>query len=120
VAVTLLIVDDHPGFRFFARALLEAQGYLVVGEAGDGASALAGVATHDPDVVLLDVALPDIDGFAVCEALTLRDAGRPVVVLTSSRDASGFRQRLAASAARGFIAKSDLSGDALDALRAAP
>jgi len=118
VGVTLLIVDDHAGFRSFARALLEAEGYDVVGEAADGQSALPAVDALDPDVVLLDVALPDLDGFAVCERLTERDPGRPAVVLTSSRDASAFRRRLAASGARGFIPKNDLSGLALDAMTA--
>jgi DNA-binding NarL/FixJ family response regulator len=116
VGVTLLIVDDHPGFRSFARALLEAEGYVVIGEAGNGASALDAVAALDPEVVLLDVALPDIDGFVVCDRLTARDARRPAIVLTSSRDASSFRQRLAASGARGFIPKSDLSAATLVAL----
>jgi DNA-binding NarL/FixJ family response regulator len=114
---TLVIVDDHAAFRSSARALLEAEGYVVVGEASDGASALVAVADSDPDVVLLDVALPDMDGFAVCDELTLRDCSRPAVVLTSSRDVSTFRQRLATSAALGFIAKGDLSGRSLDALR---
>jgi DNA-binding NarL/FixJ family response regulator len=118
VGVTLLIVDDHAGFRSFARALLEAEGYVVVGEAGDGASALDAVTALDPEVVLLDIALPDIDGFVVCDRLTERDSRRPAVVLTSSRDASSFRQRLAVSAARGFIPKSDLSGPTLAALTA--
>jgi DNA-binding NarL/FixJ family response regulator len=114
---TLVIVDDHAGFRSSARAVFEAEGYLVVGEASDGASALDTVACCDPDVVLLDVALPDVDGFTVCAELTRRNASRPAIVLTSSRDVSTFRQRLATSAARGFIAKSDLSGNSLDALR---
>jgi DNA-binding NarL/FixJ family response regulator len=116
VAATLLIVDDHDGFRRFARELLEAGGYVVVGEAADGASAIEAVVALDPEVVLLDVALPDMDGFLVCERLTERNASRPVVVLTSSRDASSFRRRLASSAARGFIAKSDLTGPVLDAM----
>lgn len=116
VRITLLIVDDHAGFRAFARALLEAAGYDVVGEADNGASALAAVAALDPDLVLLDVALPDQDGFEVCARLSHRDAARPAVVLISSRDASSFRQRLAASSARGFLPKSDLSGPALAAL----
>ena len=118
MARTLLIVDDHAGFRAFARALLEAEGYDVLGEAADGESALAAVAALDPEVVLLDVALPDIDGFAVCARLLERDRDRPAVVLTSSRDASSYGQRLAGSGARGFVPKSDLSGPALDALTA--
>ena len=112
---TLLIVDDHDGFRDFARALLEAQGFDVVGEASSGSAAIAAALTLRPDVVLLDVMLPDLDGFAVCEQL-LADAGGPEVVMTSSHDASTFRENLERSRARGFIAKTDLSGPALAAL----
>ena len=113
VAATVLIVDDHAGFRSFARALLEAEGFAVVGEATDGASALALTRTLDPELVLLDVALPDMDGFAVCEAL-LEDGRRgPAVILTSSRDVSSYRRRLERSRARGFIPKSELSGPTL-------
>jgi DNA-binding NarL/FixJ family response regulator len=103
VARTLLIVDDHAGFRSFARALLESEGYAVVAEAADGASAVATARRLRPAIVLLDIALPDIDGFAVCEEITEGDGERPVVVLTSSRDASSYRDQLARSRARGFI-----------------
>ena len=70
VGTTVLIVDDHRDFRAFARALLEAGGFEVVGEAIDGASALVAARALKPALVLLDVQLPDIDGFAVCEQLT--------------------------------------------------
>ena len=116
VAATVLIVDDHAGFRSFARALLEAEGFAVVGEAHDGASAIAEAARLGPDLVLLDVALPDMDGFAVCDALTGGAGGGPSVVLTSSRDPASYRRRLQRSLARGFIPKSELSGAALAAL----
>ena len=66
---TALIVDDHPSFRRFAQKLLEAAGFLVVGDAEDGASALAAVRELRPDVVLLDVLLPDTTGFAVAKEL---------------------------------------------------
>ena len=112
---TVLIVDDHAGYRTQARALLEAEGFSVVGEAADAVSALAEVARADPDVVLLDVRLPDLDGFAVAELLAA-NAHPPVVVLISSRDASAYRRRLAGSTARGFIPKSELSGASLAAL----
>ncbi len=111
----MLIVDDHAGFRSFARALLEAEGYDVVGEAEDGQSALLAAATLRPEVVLLDVVLPDIDGFLVCAALS-EDADGPAIVMTSSRGVSSYRRRLARSSARGFIAKSDLSGPSLEEL----
>jgi CheY-like chemotaxis protein len=112
VSRTVLIVDDHAGFRGLARRLLEASGFTVVGEAGDGASALAAVKLLRPRLVLLDVMLPDTDGFAIAERLAA-DGAETIVVLTSSRDAADFGQRLLASPARGFIHKGDLSGGAL-------
>lgn len=115
VAPTVVIVDDHSGFRAFARSLLEAAGYEVVGEAHDGASALATARALRPGLVLLDVQLPDVDGFAVCERLA-EAGGAPAVVLTSSRDASSYRRRLGGSSARGFIGKAELSGARLAAL----
>jgi DNA-binding NarL/FixJ family response regulator len=113
---TLLIVDDHAGFRSFARALLQSEGYHVIGEASDGESALDAVQGLDPDVVLLDVTLPGMDGIAVAELLARANPTRPRVVLTSSRDAASYRTRLATSPALGFIPKSDLSAAALDEL----
>ena len=115
VRPTVVIVDDHPGFRSSARALLEAEGFAVVGEADDGQSALAAIGQLRPRVVLLDVQLPDIDGFEVAERLA-RGADPPAVVLVSTRGVSSYRRRLARSPARGFIAKSELSGNALSAL----
>jgi CheY-like chemotaxis protein len=112
VGLTVLIVDDHADFRAFARALLVAGGFEVVGEAADGAAALSEARALRPDLVLLDVQLPDIDGFAVCDQLAADEAA-PTVVLTSSRDASSYRRRLGASGARGFIPKADLSAPAL-------
>jgi DNA-binding NarL/FixJ family response regulator len=115
VRPTVVIVDDHPGFRSAARALLEAEGFDVVGEADDGQSALAAIGQLRPRVVLLDVQLPDIDGFKVAERLA-READPPAVVLISTRGVSSYRRRLGRSPARGFIAKSELSGNALSAL----
>jgi DNA-binding NarL/FixJ family response regulator len=115
VATTLLIVDDHAGFRTFARALMEAEGLDVVGEAADGPSAIAEAGRLDPDVVLLDVMLPGLDGFEVCDRLAAL-ASRPAVVLTSSRDATSYADRLRRSSARGFVAKHALSASALLAL----
>ncbi|WP_260327237.1 response regulator transcription factor [Streptomyces sp. TLI_185] len=109
-------MDDHAGFRAFARALLEAEGFDVVGEAADGASALYAAERLDPQIVLLDIVLPDLDGFEVCARLTGRGRQRPAVVLTSSRDATAYTDRLSRSAARGFIPKDRLSGTALLAL----
>jgi DNA-binding NarL/FixJ family response regulator len=115
VTPTVVIVDDHPGFRSSARALLEAEGFEVVGEAEDGVSALAVVDRLRPRIVLLDIQLPDIDGFAVAERLA-RAGDPPAVVLVSTRDISAYQRRLAQSPVRGFLPKSELSGNALSAL----
>ena len=112
---TVLIVDDHEGFRRTARSLLEADGFEVVGEATDGASAIAEAARLRPRLVLLDIQLPDLDGFEVAAQLA-KAADPPAVVLTSSRNASSYRRRLAESPAKGFVPKSELSGEALAAL----
>ena len=110
----MVVVDDHAGFRGWARAFLDAEGYRVVGEAADGVSAVREVARLRPDIVLLDVHLPDIDGFEVIRQIL--DGGQPSVVLISSRDRSEFGDRVGASGARGFLGKADLSGPALEAL----
>jgi DNA-binding NarL/FixJ family response regulator len=113
VAQTILIVDDHAEFRAHAGELLEAAGYQVVGSCPDGESALSTIAALRPDVVLLDVQLPDIDGFGVIERA--RIAGDdPVVVLTSTRDAADYGSRIARSGAAGFISKLELSAQSLD------
>jgi len=112
---TVLIVDDHPSFRATARALLEAEGYEVVGEAENGVAALRAVRELAPDVVLLDVQLPDFDGFEVATRL-YANGNEPAIVMTSSRDASDFGRLVAESGARGFIPKSELSGPALSRL----
>ena len=110
---TVLIVDDHVGFRAAARALLEAAGFDVVGEAEDGTAALAMAAALRPEIVLLDIHLPDLDGFAIAERLAGTGAP-PSIVLVSSRDVTSFRRRLAAGAWR-FIPKNELSGETLAA-----
>jgi CheY-like chemotaxis protein len=115
VVRTVLIVDDHASFRRFARRLLEAGGFTVAGEADDGASALAAVEALRPELVLLDILLPDMDGFEVAKRLVER-ADRPIVVLTSSREAADFGSRLEESHAWGFITKGELSSAALAAL----
>jgi DNA-binding NarL/FixJ family response regulator len=113
VAWSVLIVDDHSGFRAGARALLEADGFDVVGEAADGRSAIERARELRPDVVLLDVQLPGMDGFAVAELLAAEPTA-PVVVLVSSRSPGTFRARLADSPARGFITKAEFSGESLN------
>lgn len=108
----VLIVDDHSAFRAFARLLLATDGFDVVGTAADGAGAVRAARDLHPEVVLLDVQLPDADGFAVAEALA-REPRPPAVVLVSSRDRGDYGSRVTDSAARGFIAKAELSGGEL-------
>src|SRR5215204_5461826 len=109
VPKTVLIVDDHPSFRVTARAVLEAEGFEVVGEAADGATAIEEAMRLKPDVMLLDVQLPDMDGFAVAEALC-RNGWSPAVVLTSSRDLSDFLSLVRTCRGRRFVLTADRSG----------
>jgi DNA-binding NarL/FixJ family response regulator len=112
---SVLIVDDHPSFRASARRMLEAADYRVVGEAEDGAAAIAAVPKLKPDLVLLDVQLPDLDGFEV--AARLDATGEcPAIVLTSSRESSDFGAAIADCPALGFVTKGELSGERLAAL----
>ncbi|HEX5191224.1 MAG TPA: response regulator transcription factor [Solirubrobacteraceae bacterium] len=115
MASTILIVDDHPGFRASARRMLEDAGYDVVAEAADGTSALAAARDLHPAVVLLDVYLPDLDGFEVAARLADGD-DPPAVVLTSSHEADDFADSVTRSGARGFLSKRELSGPALAAM----
>jgi len=115
MATTVLIVDDHPGFRRMARRMLTDAGFDVVGEAADGHGALSSVASLGPEVVLLDIQLPDLNGFLVAQHLA--DSGtRALVILTSSRSASDYGARVARSSAIGFITKAELSGLTVAAL----
>jgi DNA-binding NarL/FixJ family response regulator len=114
-AKTVLIVDDHAAFRTAARALLEAAGFEVVGEAPNGTGAVEAVRELRPAIVLLDVQLPDIDGFTVAERL-LDDRTTPAIVFTSSRSIASVRWRLDDHPTWSFISKNELSGEALTAL----
>jgi DNA-binding NarL/FixJ family response regulator len=116
--MTVLIVDDHPSFRASARTLLEAEGYEIVGEAENGAAALQAVKELKPDLVLLDVQLPDMDGFQVADQLR-RLADPPAVVLTSSRDSADYGRCIQVCGACGFVPKAELSGAAIAALLSA-
>jgi DNA-binding NarL/FixJ family response regulator len=113
----VLIIDDHDGFRRSAAALLEADGFVVVGDAGSGPRGIQLAAELRPDVVLVDVGLPDVDGFDVARELAALDGGS-LVVLTSSRDAESYGPRLAAAEAAGFVPKDELSGEAIRSLAA--
>ena len=107
----ILVVDDHAGYRAALRRLLEVDGFNVIGEAPDGESALAALPELRPDVVLVDIQLPGIDGFDVA-ALVAR-MSPSAVVLISAREAESYGERLARTAAIGFIEKRDLDGDRL-------
>ncbi len=113
---TLLIVDDHPSFRATARALLASEGFDIVGEAADGTSALAEAERLHPDVILLDVQLPDMNGFEVAAELCKQNGGGPQIVLTSSRDAADFGPLVPQCGACGFVPKGELSGVVLHAV----
>jgi DNA-binding NarL/FixJ family response regulator len=115
VMPTVLIVDDHPSFRTSARALLEAEGFEIVGEAETGEEALETVTALEPDVVLLDVQLPGIDGFEVSRRLTSGGDG-PCVVLVSSRDSADYGPLVTRCGACGFVPKADLTGHAIVSL----
>ncbi|MDQ4038907.1 MAG: response regulator transcription factor [Actinomycetota bacterium] len=115
MAVRVLVVDDHAPFRALARELLELDRFVVVGEAGNAADALDLARQLSPDLVLLDIGLPDADGFDVASRLAASDAA-PMVVLISSRDSSAYRRRLASSPVRGFLPKDELSAAALAGL----
>jgi DNA-binding NarL/FixJ family response regulator len=108
----VLVVDDHPSFRRCARALLQSEGFEVVGEAADGAAALAAVAALAPALVVLDIQLPDIDGFEVARRLLEGDPALPIV-LVSSRDRGDYGSLIDESGVRGFVSKEELSGASL-------
>jgi DNA-binding NarL/FixJ family response regulator len=116
MAITVLVVDDHSGFRASARALLEAEGFDVVGEAADAVSGIDAARALRPDIVLLDVQLPDLDGVRASKWIGA-DHGASAIVLTSSCDAADLGS-LAESPALGFIPKSELSGETLRGLLA--
>ena len=110
--LNVVVVDDHEAFRKLARQLLEKIGYRVVGEAATAREALQTVRRLKPDLVLLDVQLPDRDGLTVAKELASSPTA-PAVLLVSAREARDFGPRLASCGAIGFIAKADLSADSL-------
>jgi two-component system nitrate/nitrite response regulator NarL len=117
MGATVLIVDDNGGFRAWARVLLESAGYTVAGEATDGASAIAAALVSSPEVMLLDVQLPDTDGFEVARRLAA-ERSDVAIVLTSTRDALDYGAKLGNCGARGFVPKDALSAEALAAVLA--
>ncbi|MDA0170994.1 response regulator transcription factor [Solirubrobacter taibaiensis] len=115
MATTVLIVDDHSAFRSRAKRMLEAEGFEVVGEAADGASGVDAAKRLAPDVVLLDLQLPDTTGFDVAEAISA-EAAPPAVVITSTRENDDYDDRARRCGARGFVSKAELSGAAIEEL----
>ena len=113
----VLIVDDNTAFRAAARQLLERCGFVVVAEAGDGLEGLRAAKEHTPDLAIVDVQLPDLDGFELAERLRALELP-PEVILTSSLDGTDFGALVASSSALGFIPKAELSAPAIDALLA--
>jgi CheY-like chemotaxis protein len=115
VPLRVLIVDDNGAFRAAARQLLERAGFAVVAEAGDGVEGLRAAKERTPDLAIVDVQLPDLDGFELAERLRGLELP-PEVILTSSLDGTDFGALVAGSSARGFIPKAELSTRAIEAL----
>jgi DNA-binding NarL/FixJ family response regulator len=113
--LTILVVDDHDGFRACARRLLEGAGYQVVGEAADGASAITRARELHPQLALVDLYLPDVDGFEVAASLGTLDRG-PAVILTSSHERADIEPLVPRSGARGFVPKDELSKETIEGL----
>jgi CheY-like chemotaxis protein len=111
----VLIVDDNSAFRAAARQLLERGGFAVVAEAGDGVEGVWAAKEHTPDLAIVDVQLPDLDGFEVAERLRALELA-PQVILTSSLDGTDFGALVTSSSALGFIPKAELSARTIEAL----
>jgi DNA-binding NarL/FixJ family response regulator len=119
MAGRVLIVDDNAAFRAAARQLLERAGFVVVAEAGDGASGVREAKANSPELAIVDVQLPDCDGFEVAEQLSGLEKP-PRVILVSSLDGADFGALVAGSSALGFIPKAELSASAVEALLSLP
>lgn len=110
MTISTLIVDDHAGFRASARVVLEMDGFEIVGEARDGATARAAAESLKPELVLLDVQLPDVRGYDLAGEIVAQGWAR-YVVLVSSRDEADYGDSIRSSGAIGFVPKGELSGD---------
>ena len=118
VHARVLIIDDNIDFRAALRQLLERNGFAVIAEAGDAATGVREATTQRPDLVIVDVQLPDGDGFQVAELLSGLELALGVI-LTSSLDGADFGALVTTSSALGFIPKAELSASAIEALLAA-
>jgi DNA-binding NarL/FixJ family response regulator len=118
VLPTVLIVDDHADFRAGVRRMLEAERFSVVGEAAGVSEALAEAERLSPEIVLLDVHLPDGTGFDVAERLAATNGRSPSVILMSAHEAADLAAALRTTPARAFISKASLSGAAIRAVLA--
>ena len=112
----VMLVDDHASFRASARWLLETEGYIVVAEAASGESALEAVCDVQPELVLLDVGLPGIDGFQVAMGIRALFPGARIVLISSRELCDLGPDRVSACGAAGFVHKADLSHAALAAI----
>jgi DNA-binding NarL/FixJ family response regulator len=100
----LFICDDNKQYRTLIKMVLEMAGHEIVGEAGDGEEVLAHAATADPDVVLLDLNMPKVNGFEALPLLRERLPGAKILILTTGQ-APKERQRALEAGADGFIVK---------------
>jgi CheY-like chemotaxis protein len=113
--VRILVVDDEPDIRATVQAMLEIEGYIVA-QAANGADALAAVERDPPDLILLDMRMPVLDGWGFAEELRRRQHRIPVVVMTAARDAARWAAEIAAAA---FVAKPFRFDDLLQAVERA-
>ena len=111
----VLLVDDHAEFRAFARGLITSAGYRVIAEAADGSAALRAAALHHPEIVVLDIRLPDMSGLDVARRMNA-GPNPPVVILISSGDRREYERVAREAGALGFIPKADLTAAALRVL----
>jgi DNA-binding NarL/FixJ family response regulator len=114
----VLLADDHPGFVAAIGRLLARDGYEVVGSVGDGARLLEEAARLQPDVIVLDLFMPGMNGIDACRALTRLIPRTRIIVLTAEHDAE-VRQVALAAGASAFIEKLAVGTDLLPAVRAA-
>jgi DNA-binding NarL/FixJ family response regulator len=116
VPVRVLIVDDHPGFRARARALLESEGFEVVGEAGDGRTAVESARGLRPDIVLMDVRMPGLDGVQATERIVASGSPSRIIILTTF-DLDEYAFAGLRAGASGFMLKNAPPDDLVSAIR---